>query len=221
MPISIVFQNSNFAVVHKPVGTLSVPSRMGLKDPRPVAGLWLQDFLTQKIYPVHRLDEDVSGLLLFALTAEAASAGNKWFESHKIVKTYEAISIPVTEEDRKRWEQVQTWECRLMRGKRRAYEASFGKPSVTKSKLVGATNDGRSIWHLQPITGRAHQLRYEMSRHGFPIDGDHLYGAKDSAKNTPGIDLCAFHLNFSHCPNYSQFNIPSTLEISSLVKATS
>jgi len=218
MLISIVFQNSQFAVVHKPAGTLSVPSRIGLKDPRPVAGLWLQDHLAKKIYPVHRLDEDVSGLLLFALTAEAASAGNKWFESHQIVKTYEAISIPVPDEDRKRLEQVHTWECRLMRGKKRAYEASFGKPSVTKSKLVGATDDERSIWHLQPITGRAHQLRYEMSRHGFPIDGDDLYGSKSAAKNTPGIDLCAFHLNFSQCTNHSNFNIPDTLELSSLVK---
>ena len=221
MPISIVFQNSNFAVVHKPAGTLSVPSRMGLKDPRPVAGLWLQDHLAQKVYPVHRLDEDTSGLLLFALTAAAASAGNNWFESHTIVKTYEAISLPVPEEDDKGWEQVQTWESRLMRGKRRAYEASFGKSSVTKSKLVGATADGRSIWHLQPITGRAHQLRYEMSRHGFPIDGDHLYGSKESAKNAPGIDLCAFHLDFSHCPDYSNFEIPSTLEVNSLVKKIS
>ena len=136
MPISIVFQNSNFAVVHKPAGTLSVPSRMGLKDPRPVAGLWLQDHLAQKVYPVHRLDEDTSGLLLFALTSEAASAGNKWFESHTIVKTYEAISLPVPEEDDKGWgwEQVQringVYKYGVPQGVSTEYQAMSRRPQI-------------------------------------------------------------------------------------------
>lgn len=208
---NIIFKNMHFVVVDKPVATLSVPSRLGRQDPRPVAGIILQEFLGIQVYPLHRLDEDTSGLLMFGLTAAASRAGNQWFEGHKILKTYEALSRPIDDADVNRWQAGQKWECKLMRGKRRAYEASFGKPAVTLAQLTGHSQSGRSVWHLNPITGRSHQLRYEMARHGFPIDGDHLYGSEAAAKSTPGIDLRAFKLDFKDCLNRSDFDLPEYL----------
>ena len=58
-------------VVDKPAGWLSVPSHAGTADPRPVVGTRLQTQLGGRLWPVHRLDEDVSGLLLFARSAAA------------------------------------------------------------------------------------------------------------------------------------------------------
>lgn len=216
MSPNVIFKNPHFVVIDKPVATLSVPSRLGRKDPRPVAGILLQEFLGTQIYPLHRLDEDTSGLLIFALNAAASRAGNQWFESHEIVKTYEALSISIDPSDMPQWRNEQTWECKLMRGKKRAYEANFGKPSVTKAQFMGHSKSNRSVWQLIPITGRSHQLRYEMARHGFPIDGDQLYGSKVAAGSAPGIDLRAFKLDFKNCSNRSAFDLPDELRVPGL-----
>lgn len=216
MSPNIMFKNQHFVIVDKPVATLSVPSRLGRQDPRPVVGIILQEFLGVQVYPLHRLDEDTSGLLMFGLTAAASRAGNQWFEGHQILKTYEALSRPLDPADENLWQVEQKWECKLMRGKRRAYEASFGKPSVTVAQFTGHSQSGRSVWQLNPITGRSHQLRYEMARHGFPIDGDHLYGSEVVAKSIPGIDLRAFKLDFKNCSDRSDFDLPDQLLIAGL-----
>ena len=59
---SVLFENENFIAVDKKSGVLSVPSRMGKEDPRPVLGLELQETLKKQIFPVHRLDFEVSGM---------------------------------------------------------------------------------------------------------------------------------------------------------------
>ena len=216
MNLAIVFKNLHFVVIDKPAAVLSVPSRMGRSDPRPVAGISLQEQLGCRIFPVHRLDEDTSGLLIFALSTEASRAGNLWFENHEIIKTYEALSIPLALQNVQRWSTEHTWENRLMRGKKRAYEAAYGKPSVTKARCVTASSENKSVWHLQPITGRSHQLRYEMARHGFPIAGDTLYGSKQKPDGEQGIDLRAFKLDLTNCKSRNDFQLPDIISIRGL-----
>lgn len=216
MNLSIVFKNAHFVIIDKPVATLSVPSRFGKQDPRPVAGILLQQMIGEQVYPLHRLDEDTSGLLMFGLNSSASRHGNAWFEAHQILKTYEALSTPLPTAELDLWQSEQKWECKLMRGKKRAYEASFGKTSLTLAKFNGHTKRGRSVWNLRPITGRSHQLRYEMARHGFPIDGDQLYGSQTAALMAPGIDLRAFKLDFKNCAERSSFELPEEITIQGL-----
>ncbi len=216
MNLAIVFKNLHFVVIDKPTAVLSVPSRMGRSDPRPVAGICLQEELGCRIFPVHRLDEDTSGLLMFALSPEASRTANLWFENHEVIKTYEALSIPLALQDVQRWSTEQTWHNRLMRGKKRAYEAAYGKPSITKARCVTASSENKSVWHLQPITGRSHQLRYEMARHGFPIAGDITYGSKQKPDGEEGIDLRAFKLDLTHCTSRSDFQLPEIISIGGL-----
>lgn len=211
MTPKIVFRNEFFVALDKPAAMLSVPSRLGRADPRPVAGILLQEHLGTQVYPLHRLDEGTSGLLLFALTSEASKVGNRWFEDHEILKTYEAISVPVGSDELTKWQEEHTWHSLLVRGKKRAFEAAHGKPSVTKARLVNQTSDGRSRWKLQPITGRSHQLRYEMARHGFPIDGDVLYGSSSKARTAQGLDLRAYTLDFRSCRDRSRFKLPDDI----------
>ncbi len=190
--MNILFRNEHFVLLDKQAETLSVPSRFGEKDERPVVGILLQEFLGQQVLPVHRLDFEVSGLLLFSLTSVAHRAANQWFEQKKIQKIYQAISegIPT---DVPPGQEVQ-WKCQLMRGKKRAYEHSAGKLSHTKAKLLGPYGKTPWFeWRLEPITGRSHQLRYELFRHGSPIVGDSLYGAT-SEWGQPGVALRAIQM---------------------------
>ena len=193
----IILQTKDFCVVYKPFSMLSVPSRFAGADPRPVAGLALQTMLNQQIWPCHRLDEDVSGILLFALTDQAHKAANGWFESRNVIKTYHALTAQseniLTEGT------IFEWHTKLAKGKKRAYEADFGKPShTTATYLKTDTSKAAERWVLTPHTGRSHQLRFDMFKHGRPILGDSLYGSKQTF-DRGGIALRSTELDFTKC----------------------
>ncbi len=193
--IKIVFQNENFVLVDKPAGMLSVPSRHMETETRPVLGLLLKDQLQKPVIPVHRLDYEVSGLVLYALNPKAHTDANSWFAKKTVQKTYEALSLlnpeyPVGSKHE--------WKCRLLRGKKRAYEHQLGKASLTRAKILSQANFGGQnclLWELTPLTGRAHQLRYEMYRHQCAIIGDTLYGNQTAYKSNQ-IALRAVKIEF-------------------------
>jgi tRNA pseudouridine32 synthase/23S rRNA pseudouridine746 synthase len=213
--MKIIFQNSDFIAIDKQSGYLSVPSRKGLQETRKIAGLELEKQLEHQIFPVHRLDVDVSGILLFANNAAAHREASRAFEEHFIQKEYQAFSsgplpsgVAISKEE--------IWTCRLAKGKKRAFEAPHGKEAITlaicKSELF---HDGVSYldWRLFPKTGRSHQLRYEMFRHERSILGDELYGSNQKLINT-GIALRAIALDFSKAQQQGLLkSLPSNFSI--------
>jgi len=206
--VQVVWQNENWLVVDKPPEWLTVPSRQGEADERPCLGKHLEKKLNCRLWPVHRLDFEVSGLVLFAFNADAHRVANAWFEKHQVQKTYEALSLgPVPSE----FLQEQEWKCKLVRGKRRSFVADHGLESVTRAKSIGAVSAGHWLWELQPLTGRSHQLRVEMFRHGFAIVGDELYGG--AAWSKPGIALRAHKLNFKLIGEEMRMGLPEVLNV--------
>lgn len=202
IPIKILFQNENFVIVDKPPLTLSVPARFA-DDDRPVVGTILQQQLKVQVFPTHRLDFEVSGLLLFALSAPAHSQANQWFEHKSIQKTYQAFSAGIAPAESK-----MQWRSQLLRGKKRAYESPVGKESLTQACFIKKC-ESYLLWDLQPITGRAHQLRYEMAKHGFPIVGDVLYGSTETWPQ--GIALRAYKIDFP--VQAKEWDLPEKFEI--------
>ena len=205
------FENEFFLVVEKPSGWLTVPSRFP-SDPRPC----LFSQLKEKgfVLPVHRLDESVSGLVLFAKTKEAQREANRWFEGRCVKKTYEAITTFTTSEIPNKGSEF-FWESKISKGKRRAYATSWGK--LTQTKAVYKEDlfiKGKQLgfWNLFPLTGRSHQLRYELSTRGFPIVGDILYGGEPYRPNE--ILLKATSLSFSTDGN--AWGLPETIQCESL-----
>lgn len=185
--VQILFENNDFIACDKPAGVLSVPDRH--KSDRPCLGLELQKQKNIQIFPVHRLDIEVSGLILFAKNSKSHRASQDWFSKKLIQKRYKALTL---DRDFSHWpEKIQAareklelkagaeyiWKMKIFRGKRRSFEASHGDLSETKAIFSGRRADFNE-WDLFPITGRAHQLRLELSRHGFPIAGDQLYGSQ-------------------------------------------
>ncbi len=207
MNLKIIFSNNHFIAVAKPALTLSVPSRMGQNDERFCVGTELQKQLGKQVYPVHRLDFEVSGLLLFALDAKAHRQACLWFEHDLIHKKYQAISEGVAP----KW-QKESWHSKLLKGMKRAYEAPHGKDSQTEVEFLFEKN-GLLHWDLAPVTGRSHQLRFEMFKHQFPICGDELYGSKQTFER--GIALCSYLLDFSDCPESLTFQLPPKILLDS------
>ena len=211
----IVFQNEFLFVANKPAGWLTTPARDKM-DPRPCLGLSLQSALQMQIYPVHRLDFEVSGLVLFAKTPAAHVQAQSWFEHQRVTKTYEARSTMQNAEDRPAPSAWTEWRSQLVRGKRRTFEAAHGQPALTRVRRRADL-----IWELRPVTGRPHQLRVEMAKHGFPIDGDRLYGGRsyggpseERAGPNVGIALKAVSLNFSGIE--SRLGLPEQIAIEGL-----
>lgn len=201
-----IFENEHLIAVDKAPNVLTTPAREKA-DPRPCLGLQLQTQLGVQIYPVHRLDFEVSGLVLFAKTREAHRAAQGWFERTEVGKLYEAISTPQPAAGGD-W---QEWRANLVRGKKRSFEAPHGKPSLTRARVIA--RDGQVLWELEPVTGRPHQLRVQMAQHGFPIAGDKLYGAPVTAER-PGIALKAVKLDFTRIG--VRFGLPDVLTASAL-----
>lgn len=202
-----VFENSHFIVVDKAPNVLSVPSRMGVAETRPVLGLVLEKDLGITLYPVHRLDFEVQGLIMFAKTPAAQRAGNSWFENKTVEKIYCAITSPNSEF---KVGEIFEWKCRLLRGKKRAYESPHGKDSTTIARLESIDDSGYFHFEMRPVTGRSHQLRFELFRHGMPIVGDALYGSTEKFSGD-GIALRAFKIDFTRAVNRTEFSLPENI----------
>lgn len=214
--MNTIFENDHFFIADKPAGWLTVPSRWSKEDLRPSLSIWLPIHAGVQLTPVHRLDVEVTGLVMFAKTHVAMKAASEWFANKRIQKTYEAW----TEGFPSPWglHETQMWRSQILRGKKRAYESPEGKNTETRAKWAGKiTYNGQEFqkWYLEPLTGRGHQLRFELSKRGHPIVGDSLYGAQ-STFTTDAIALRAFRLNFSNCPEARKLGLPSEIGIESL-----
>jgi tRNA pseudouridine32 synthase/23S rRNA pseudouridine746 synthase len=181
-PISIIYENSEIIVVEKPSGVLTVPSRLGEEDARPTLKALLEaNGFRSRLFPVHRLDFEASGIVVMALSLEAQRKWSAWFENQEIEKTYLALTeISQTLDEIKSLKGAR-WENLLVRGKKRTFEAPHGKNAVTLIADVTLSSfQGMDClkWTLKPKTGRPHQLRFQLATRGFPILGDLRYGAK-------------------------------------------
>lgn len=214
------FENEHIVVLDKPCGVLSVPSRMGVADERPVLGIELQKSLGRPIYPVHRLDEETSGLIIYAKTPEAQKLLSRAFESHHVQKTYQALTTTQTN-----YTSLikTTFTNHLVRGKKRSFEATHGKWAETYiADIQHHLNDGL-LWTLAPKTGRSHQLRVQLAMRGYPIWGDKLYGSDQSLPESlilpsgsfhdRAIGLRAIQLEFSDGAIEKKLLMPLTLQV--------
>lgn len=181
--IPILFEDDALLAVSKPAGVASAhdPARPEENIVEMLAGHY------SKLWPVHRLDRETSGVLLFARTAEAHAALNAAFEAREVAKVYNALV-----NGQPRWEE-RTVDAPLLpngdRKHRTIVDAEDGKPSITHFKVLQRVT-GVSLVEARPLTGRTHQVRVHLAVTGSPIACDALYG------NGKPILLSAFKKSF-------------------------
>lgn len=194
-PLEILYEDPWLLAINKPSGLLSVPGRYGQDSA--IARLSAHT----PLYPAHRLDQDTSGVLLFAKDPETQRSLHQQFHQRQVQKVYEAllsrsvasvpsqICLPLWGDPAERPRQRVDWQR--------------GKPSQTQVRLLGqhlCKLDGawRSRVELVPVTGRTHQLRVhaaDAAGLGMPIWGDRLYGC---TANAPRLYLHARQLTLKH-----------------------
>ncbi len=146
---------------------------------------------------IHRLDRPVSGVVALAKTSKALERMTKLFRENKIDKTYLAVVGNMPEEDSgtlTHWLEKDT-----NRNFVRAYSRPRGKN--TKEATLNYKFMGRigryNMLKINPITGRPHQIRVQLSKLGTPIRGDLKYGYPNPEKDA-SICLHAYRLRFIH-----------------------
>jgi 23S rRNA pseudouridine955/2504/2580 synthase/23S rRNA pseudouridine1911/1915/1917 synthase len=189
--MDILHQDEHIVLINKPAG-LSVLTE-GWDPDAPYLRQMLEEKY-ERIWVVHRLDKVTSGVMVFALTAEAHRGLNRQFEKHEVEKVYRAIveGVPPWNERNAR-HMLQT---NVGRSHRTVVVHKRGKNSETDFKVL-KRGQAEALIEARPKTGRTHQIRVHSSALGFPILGDVLYGASESEL----IERPALHahtLGFSH-----------------------
>jgi len=197
----IIDDNENFIVVNKESG---IAVQGGTKSKKNLIDIFSKSkiFKDIKPYSVHRLDKDTSGVFIIAKNRDTAKLFTSLFRLRKIHKTYLAICYGEIETNKGVFDQE------LVR-----YEGS--KKIIENSKTtfkVLDKNSNCSLLEMNPITGRKHQLRKQLSLIGHPIYGDDKYTFEKNLK-TKNKELMLHSYKIKFIINNKKYTFKALLPI--------
>jgi len=195
--MEILYQDKELAVIVKPTG-------MGSQAQVP------QELMSQlggTFYPVHRLDLNVGGVMVYARSKAAAAALSRVIQDGAMVKEYVAMVHGAPPEGG-------DWEDLLFKdsSKNKVFVVGRMRGGVKRARLeYKRLSEGEtSLVHIRLHTGRSHQIRVQFASRGFPLVGDHKYGSRDEA-NAPMLFSCRITFpwkgkikTFEACPQWAK-----------------
>lgn len=198
IPLEIVYQDEDVAVVNKPQGMVVHPSAghtsgtlvnalmYHIKDLSGINGVLRPGI-------VHRIDKDTSGLLMIAKNDQAHVALADELKNKKSLRKYWAIVHGNLPNDRG---VIEAPIGRSEKDRKKQAVTAKGKPALTRFQVLERFGD-YSLVELQLETGRTHQIRVHMAYIGHPVAGDEVYGPRKTLKGH-GQFLHARTLGFTH-----------------------
>ena len=187
-----IYQDEHLLVLDKPTGLLAVPGR----------GPDLQDCLSARVQAtcpdalvVHRLDRDTSGLMLMARSPDIQRALSQQFAERLVEKTYVAVVLGTMQDAEGLIDLPMRKD--FDRPPRHKIDHELGRAAQTRWSVIERGSD-RTRLHLQPITGRSHQLRLHLATVGHPILGDPLYATPQALAMSSRLLLHAHVLAVTH-----------------------
>ncbi len=183
--VLVVSESAELLVVFKPEGIATIAER----DPAtPNLRTLLETERSERLFVVHRLDKDVSGLLLLARTAAAHRELSLTFEHRLAEKTYLALVHGSVVRDEG------SIDAPLREfGSGRMGVAARGKASLTHYRVL-QRGPRQTLVAARPVTGRRHQIRVHLYSLGHPIAGDPRYGERELSKQVGRLMLHAWQL---------------------------
>ena len=191
--MEILYSDPEIVVCVKPVG-------MDSEHDLPQA-------LGGEIYPIHRLDKNVGGVMAYAKKKTSAAALSKAVQEGAMVKEYVAM-VHGTPPEAGDWEDL-LWKDS---SKNKVFVVKRERKGVKKARLEfkRLTEGELSLVRIRLHTGRSHQIRVQFSSRGFPLVGDHKYGSRDE-KTEPMLFSCCLSfpykgrtLRFEKLPDWAK-----------------
>ena len=159
--MEILYSDKDIVVCVKPVGLASehdVPQALG-----------------GEIFPIHRLDKNVGGVMVYARSKSAAAALSKAVQDGSLVKEYVA-RVHGTPPESGDWTDFLFKDS----AKNKVFVVKKERKGVKKARLEFVRLRDNLV-RIRLHTGRSHQIRVQFASRGFPLAGDHKYGSKDEA----------------------------------------
>ena len=214
MQKNIIFEDKHIIVAYKPAGIATQTARIGQQD----MVSELKNYLSKKpeyqgkgapyLGLIHRLDQPVSGLLVFAKTPKAASALSSQLNNGGIKKFYYAVVFGKPEIEAGSLENYiykdgKTNQSLIVREDFPEAKRALLNYKKVKTLMVIETGQEASLVEIELITGRHHQIRAQMAHSDMPLLGDSKYGSEASKSFSKEIGcktvaLCAYKLILKH-----------------------
>ena len=175
--MDILYSDGQIVVCCKPVG---LDSEHGLPDA-------LKAQLGGEVFPIHRLDLNVGGVMVFARTKQSAAKLSAMVQNGLLVKEYVALvqGEPPESGD---------WTDYLFKDSRKnkVFVVKKERKGVKAARLEfrRLRSGAESLVRVRLHTGRSHQIRVQFASRGFPLVGDHKYGARDEVQNPMLFSCC-------------------------------
>jgi tRNA pseudouridine32 synthase/23S rRNA pseudouridine746 synthase/23S rRNA pseudouridine1911/1915/1917 synthase len=186
--LKIYFSDHDIVVIEKPCGLLSV--KAAFEGERTAHGLLKEAFYPKKIFVIHRLDQDTSGVMLFGLSERSFEPLKEQFKEHTVERRYTAVVEGALKGEG-------TWISRLEEDA--AYKMHVveegGEEAITHFRALKEGN-GYTLIECQLETGKKNQIRVQAREASHPVVGDEKYGAETNPIKR--LALHATHLSFNH-----------------------
>lgn len=195
--LQIIYEDEAIVVCHKLSGITVQTPKAGQQD---MVSL-LRNYYTRKkennqIFVVHRLDQPVEGVMVFARTKEAAAKLSRQVQERQMDKKYLAVVQGIWEEKSGVLENYLLRDGRTNTSKV-VPKGTTGAKMARLSYEVEQEIDGDSLVRIQLETGRHHQIRVQMAYAGHPLEGDKKYNPNCPSGYQP-IGLCSVSTAFVH-----------------------
>ncbi len=198
--IKIVYEDKDILVCRKPAGLPTQSAKVSVPDLVSELKTYLAEKNETYLAVIHRLDQPVEGLLVFAKNKKAARNLSEQLKKSVFDKVYYAVAFNQPEVQEGMLEDYMVKEG--SRAKIVTADTPGAKKAVLHYRLI-AMKKGRALYEVRLETGRFHQIRAQMAHAGMPLLGDkkyadaaiNLYSEAHSIKN---VALCAYKLKLIH-----------------------
>ena len=147
----------------------------------------LQEQFGGEVFTLHRLDQNVGGVMVYARNKKTAAYFSKLIQDGLLIKEYVALVHGIPPE-------AAQWEDLLFKDSRKnkVFVVNRQRTGVKKARLAFTRlKAGAWSWvRIRLYTGRSHQIRVQFSSRGYPLVGDRKYGARDNEKNPRLYSCC-------------------------------